>query len=233
MFESHVGPSAGTPGPNLYLPAALAGDPAAFESLTEPYRRELLAHCYRIMGSLEDAEDLVQETYLRAWKRLNTYEGRASLRAWLYKIATNACLDALARRPRRGLPPGLYPPADPHAPIPAPMTEPVWLEPFPDELLAPADAAPEARIESRESISLSFLAALQNLSPRQRCVLILSDVLDWHAGELADMLGASLSSVNSLLHRARLTLRRAYPAHHEESSAGLPTDPLTRALLER
>jgi len=233
MLESHPQPSSGIPAAAQFLPAALAGDSAAFESLTEPYRRELLAHCYRILGSLEDAEDLVQETLLRAWKRLNTYEGRASLRAWLYKIATNACLDALARRPRRGLPPGLYPQADPHAPLPAPVTEPVWLEPFPDELLAPAEATPEARIERRESISLSFLAALQNLSPRQRCVLILSDVLDWHAGELADMLGASLSSVNSLLHRARATLKKVYPSRHEQTSTSLPSDPLTRALLER
>jgi RNA polymerase sigma-70 factor (ECF subfamily) len=214
------------------LPAALAGDPAAFEALTEPYRRELLAHCYRILGSLEDAEDLLQETLLRAWKSLNTYEGRASLRAWLYKIATNACLDALARRPRRGLPPDLYPQAKMNAPFPAPLTEPVWLEPFPDELLAPAETTPEARIESRESISLSFLAALQALSPRQRCVLILSDVLDWHAEELSDMLGASLSSVNSLLHRARLTLKKAYPADPERADTSLPTDPKTRALLD-
>ena len=227
------GAIAGASGPGLYLPAALAGDPAAFESLTEPYRRELLAHCYRIMGSLEDAEDLVQETLLRAWKRLNTYEGRASIRAWLYKIATNACLDALARRPRRGLPPGLYPQAKPNALIPAPVMEPVWLEPFPDELLAPVEATPEARMESRESILLSFLAALQALSPRQRCVLILSDVLDWHADELADMLGASLSSVNSLLHRARLTLKKFHLAHPEQAATNLPTDALTRALLER
>jgi RNA polymerase sigma-70 factor (ECF subfamily) len=199
MLESHPQPSPEIPGPGKFLPAALAGDPAAFEALTEPYRRELLAHCYRILGSLEDAEDLLQETLLRAWKRLDTYEGRASLRAWLYKIATNACLDALDRRPRRGLPPGWYPQTQSTAPFPAPVTEPVWLEPFPDELLGPAEATPEARIESRESISLSFLVALQALSPRQRCVLILRDVLDWRAEELADMLGASLSSVNSLL----------------------------------
>jgi RNA polymerase sigma-70 factor (ECF subfamily) len=170
---------------------------------------------------------------LRAWRRLNTFEGRASFRAWLYKIATNACLDALARRPRRSLPPAAYPAADPFAPIPAPVTEPVWLEPFPDEYLAPADALPEARIEAREGISLSFLVALQVLSPRQRCVLILSDVLDWHASELAEMLGTSLSSVNSLLHRARVTLKKAYPTHRRDSVAPPRMDPLNKALLDR
>ncbi len=144
MFDTFVEPPAkpsgqGTSGNAAvaYLSAALAGDAGAFEALTEPYRHELLTHCYRILGSPQDAEDLVQETLLRAWKRLNTYEGRASFRAWLYKIATNACLDALSRRPKRSLPPASYPAADPHAPIPAAVTEPVWLEPFPDEFLAP------------------------------------------------------------------------------------------------
>lgn len=226
-------PAASGDGSSANLSAALTGDTAAFEALTEPYRHELLTHCYRILGSPQDAEDLVQETLLRAWRRLNTFEGRASFRAWLYKIATNACLDTLARRPRRSLPPVSYPPADPLAPIPAPVTEPVWLEPFPDEYLAPADSLPEARIEAREGISLSFLVALQVLPPRQRCVLILSDVLDWHASELAEMLGTSLSSVNSLLHRARATLKKAYPAQHRESLAASPVDPLNKVLLDR
>ncbi len=219
----------GTSGVN---PAALAGDPSAFEALTEPYRRELFVHCYRMLGSLEDAEDLVQETLLRAWRRLNTYEGRASFRAWLYKIATNACLDALDRRPRRSLPQTRFPASDAHAPLPAPISEPIWLEPFPDEFLAPIESTPEAHIEARESISLSFLVALQTLPPRQRCILILTDVLDWHAAELAEMLGISLPSVNSLLHRARLSLKKTYPAHLRDKSSAKPDDPATRSLLE-
>jgi RNA polymerase sigma-70 factor (ECF subfamily) len=166
---------------------------------------------------------------------LNTYEGRASLRSWLYKIATNACLDALAHRPRRSLPPALVPPAESQTSIPERVTEPIWLEPFPDELLAPDDpaTAPEARFEARESISLSFLVALQLLPPRQRCVLILCDVLDWQAGELADMLGTSLASVNSLLHRARTTLRKNYPTQRGDSRAPAPMDQKTKSLLDR
>lgn len=215
-----------------YLSAARSGDQAAFEQLAEPYRRELLAHCYRMSGSFEDAEDLVQEAYLRAWRRLNTYEGRASFRAWLYKIATNACLDALDRRPRRTLPPAVTPAAVPGAPLSAPTTGPIWLEPFPDELLAPAEAGPETRYDAHESITLSFLVALQILPPRQRCVLILSDVLDWRAGEIAEMLGTSLSAVNSLLHRARLTLEAHYTAQPEEIPRGAAGDWL-KTQLER
>ena len=240
MFNANVEPPSKPPGSvasdkgvATYLSAALAGDSGAFAALVEPYRRELLTHCYRILGSPQDAEDLVQETLLRVWRRLDTYEGRASFRAWLYRIATNACLDALARRPKRSLPPALYPAADPRAPLPAAIMEPIWLEPFPDEFLAPVDSTPEARIEAREGISLSFLVALQELPPRQRCVLILSDVLDWHAGELAEMLGTSLSSVNSLLHRARATLKKAYPARRRETPQAVPPDPLTKALLDR
>ncbi len=178
---------------SAYLSAALAGDSGAFERLTEPYRHELMTHCYRMLGSPLDAEDLLQETLLRAWRGLKTYEGRASLRSWLYKIATNACLDALARRPRRTLPAAIYSPADPQAPLPEPVSEPIWIGPFPDELSAPEDPsfAPEARYDTRESVSLSFLVALQILPPRQRCVLILSDVLDWQADELAKMLGTN------------------------------------------
>ncbi len=215
------------------LPAALAGDKGAFEALTEPHRRELMTHCYRMLGSPQDAEDLVQETFLRAWRRLSTYEGRASFRAWLYKIATNACIDALAHRPKRTLPPASYPAGGPQSPLPAPVAEPVWLEPFPDELLAPVETAPESRIEARESIRLSFLLALQVLPPRQRCVLILSDVLDWPAQELADLLGASLASVNSLLHRARLTLKKSYLTGRREDLKAPPADKQTQKLLDR
>lgn len=217
------------------LSAALKGDSGAFELLTEPYRHELLAHCYRMLGSPQDAEDLVQETLLRAWRRLNTFEGRASLRSWLYKIATNACLDALARRPRRTLPPALYPAANPRTSMPERVSEPIWIEPIPDELLVPYDSTftPEARYEARESISLSFLVALQILPPRQRCVLILRDVLEWPASELAEMLGTSLASVNSLLHRARVTLRKHYPAQQHDLQSPVPVDQATKTLLDR
>jgi RNA polymerase sigma-70 factor (ECF subfamily) len=209
----------------------LAGDPAAFASLTEPFRKELLTHCYRMLGSLEDAEDLVQETLLRAWRRLETYQGRAPMRAWLYKIATNNCLDALSRRPKRSLPVELGAPADPAKPPEPLVNEPVWIEPYPDELLAPVEASPEARYESRESISFAFLIVLQELPPRQRCALILGDVLDWQAAEIAEVLDISVSAVNSLLHRARSTLKQHYPRHTAEKP--YPTEGRQKQLLER
>ncbi len=222
-----------SPSDSSALPAALAGDASAFESLTEPHRRELLTHCYRILGSPQDAEDMVQETFLRAWRRLNTYEGRAPFRAWLYKIATNACLDALSHRPKRTLPPVSYPAGGPHSPIPAPIVEPIWLEPFPDELLAPTEATPESRFEANESIRLSFLLALQVLPPRQRCVLILRDVLDWPARELADLLGTSLASVNSLLHRARWALKKNYLPDHRDALKTAQADMQMQKMLDR
>lgn len=213
------------------LAAALAGDPGAFASLTEPFRKELLTHCYRILGSLEEAEDQVQETFLRAWRRLETYQGRASLRAWLYKIATNACLDALHRLPKRSLPVEHYPPADPSRPPEPPVTEPVWIEPFPDGLLAPVETSPEARYEARESISFAFLIALQELPPRQRCALILAEVLDWGAAEIAKILDVSDSAVNSLLYRARLTLKQRY--QREGALKPKPAGERLAQLLER
>jgi RNA polymerase sigma-70 factor (ECF subfamily) len=212
-MDSHLSPNpsrAFDPLRSDLLAAARRGDTAAFASLTEPHRKEILTHCYRMLGSLEDAEDQVQVSFLRAWQRLVTYEGRAPFRAWLYKIATNACLDALDRRPRRSLPPAKSPPSDPFAPPDAPLNEPVWLEPFPDELLAPHEASPEARYEARESISLAFMVALHTLPARQRCALILGDVLDWQAAEIAAALDITVSAVNSLLHRARLTLKQRY-----------------------
>jgi RNA polymerase sigma-70 factor (ECF subfamily) len=222
------------------LAAARGGDQGEFGGLTEPYRRELQIHCYRILGSLHDAEDLVQETFLRAWRRLDTFEGRSSFRAWLYKIATNACLDALDRQRtvRRALPSTARPPGDPHTPPEPPIAERVWLEPFPDEWLVeasagPASAGPEARYSARESISLAFLAALQLLPPRQRAVLILADVLDWRASEIAGLLEITASAVNSALHRARATLARHYPAGGRESLPSRATDERMRALLHQ
>ncbi len=205
----------------------------AFGRLAEPHRRELQVHCYRMLGSLQDAEDLVQETLLRAWQKLETYEGRASFRAWLYKIATNLCLDALDRRPKRKLPAASQPASGQDTPVAPPVVEPIWLEPFPDELLAEPDTGPEARYTVRESISLAFLAALQILPPRQRAVLLLRDVLDWHADEVATLLGLTLSAVNSALHRARTTLARHYQAHPLNTKDASPSDESTRALLGR
>lgn len=210
----------------------LATDPQAFADLTEPFRRELHIHCYRILGSVHEAEDMVQETIIKAWKRLDTYEGRASFRAWLYKIATNTCLDFLdSKRSRRLLPFHSVPASDPLAAVLPPTPEMTWLEPLPDEWLADSNAVdPEARYSESESISLSFLTALQILPPRQRAVLILRDVLDFAAIETSEVLELSVSSVNSLLHRARKTLAQNYQS---EPLAHRPSDEKTQWLLDR
>jgi RNA polymerase sigma-70 factor, ECF subfamily len=212
---------------------AAATDSAAFGQLVEPYRRELQAHCYRLLGSLHDAEDQVQETLLRAWRRRDTYAGRASLRAWLYKIATNTCLDALdRRRVRRWLPPQHGPAADPLAPI-APPAEVPWLEPYPDDLLPDLAPSPEVRYSQRESVTLAFLAALQSLPPRQRVVLLLSDVLDWPTRDIADLLEVTPATVSSALHRARTTLARTYHGREPALPPARLADDATRRLLAR
>lgn len=210
-------------------------DANAFARLAEPHRRELEIHCYRLMGSLQDAEDLVQETLLRAWKGVETFTEAVSFRAWLYKIATNACLDALAKRPRRKLPSLLAPPTDVRAQVAPPISETagIWLEPFPDELLADEIANPEARYQTQESITLAFLVALQTLSPRQRAALILMDVLDWHAAEAAQLLDISVAAVNSALHRARVAMSKTYPAHELDVLRAAPDDAATGELLNR
>ena len=194
--------------------AARAGDHAAFGRLTEPYRHELQVHCYRMLGSVEDAEDAVQETYLRAWARLDGYAARGTFRAWLYSIATHACLDALRRRKARVWPPDLSSPSDPRA-NPAPPVDLPWLQPYPDTLLAapaPQDGEPEAVVTSNETIELAFLASIQRLPARQRAVLILRDVLDWSAGDTAAALDMTVVAVNSALQRARTTLAAHLPA---------------------
>ena len=221
------------PPDNPRLVAARSGDREAFDRLTEPYRHELQVHCYRMLGSLLDAEDVVQETLLKAWRKLDTYQARASLRAWLYKIATNTCLDALSAGRRRGLPYGLYPEAARGAEALPPVTDPIWIEPFPDACLAPSPHSPEARYEAREAITLAFVAALQSLPPRQRAVLILRDVLGWGAGEVGELLELSPSAVYSALYRARRALERA---HHGADLARLrlkPTEPGQDELLRR
>jgi RNA polymerase sigma-70 factor (ECF subfamily) len=217
------------------LAAARGGDESPFEALVERHRRELRVHCYRMLGSSEEAEDLVQETFLRAWKGLSGFEGRSTLRAWLYRIATNACLDALDGRARRVLPQQLAEPAHPSAGLP-PRTDIPWLQPFPDRLwepTAPRDDEPDAVVVTRETIELAFLAALQYLPPRQRAVLILLDVLGWPARQTAAQLEVSVASANSALHRARTTLREHLPERRLEwTSPPGPTDQ-ERAVLRQ
>jgi RNA polymerase sigma-70 factor (ECF subfamily) len=194
---------------------------AEFTDLTEPFRRELLTHCYRMLGSFEEAEDLVQETFLRAWRGFGDYEGRASLRTWLYRIATNACLTALEQRGRRPLPSGLAGPTeDPTGPLAPSRHDIPWLQPFPDD--------PATIVTSRSDIRLAFVAALQLLPARQRAALILKDVLDWPVPEIATLLNTSKAAVNSALQRARGTLDGVSPTSTVEP---IPAD--RQSLLDR
>ena len=193
------------------LARARAGDDDAFRKLTEPHRRELQLHCYRILGSLQDAEDLVQETLLAAWRGLAAFEGRASVRAWLYRIATNRCLNALRARSRR--PQEVQAMAPP--PEPTRRTEPIWLEPYPDVLLEDIpdrSPGPAARYEARETIELAFIVGLQSLPPRQRAALVLRDVLGFRTAEVAEMLDTGEASVKGALQRARAALEARLPA---------------------
>jgi RNA polymerase sigma-70 factor (ECF subfamily) len=198
-----------------------------FARLADPFRRELLAHCYRMLGSIHEAEDLVQETYLLAWRAYADFEGRSSLRSWLYKIATRACLKALERASRRPLPSGLAGPStDPQGPLDPRQPETLWLQPFPDTLLAPD---PATTVESHHTTRLAFAAALQHLPPRQRAVLLLRDVLAWRAAEVAQLLNTTAASVNSSLQRARTQLAAAEPV---EDHVMEPTDPHQKALVD-
>ncbi len=213
---------------NEALPSA-ADRPAVddeFQHLVDPYQRELLVHCYRMLGSQEDAEDALQETLLRAWRRLDSLKEPASMRAWLYKIATNVSLDMIAHHKARCLPAQIYAPADPHDPLPASITEPIWLEPLPEFYVDEQDLSPEARYEARESVTLAFLAALQQLPGRQRAVLILRDVLGWKTAEVAELLDLTIVAVNSALQRARATLKK-----HQHDRAFQPVTPLDNAQL--
>jgi RNA polymerase sigma-70 factor (TIGR02960 family) len=214
------------------LARAQRGDEAAFAQLTGPYARELQVHCYRIVGSLQDAEDLLQETLLAAWRSLEQFEGRSSLRAWLYTIATNRCLNALRDGARRPQAVG----GDPRSAHPSEsFAEIAWLQPYPDRLLEgliDATPGPEARYEAKESIALAFISGLQHLAPRQRAVLVLRDVLGFHADEVSDMLGSSPASVNSALQRARTTLEQRLPARRERLSA-VPRTEADRDLVAR
>jgi RNA polymerase sigma-70 factor (ECF subfamily) len=216
------------------LARARAGDEAAFRELTDPHRRELQVHCYRILGSVQDAEDILQETLLAAWRGLDRFEERASMRAWLYKIATNRSLNWLrdsGRRPARAAEP--WPGSPP--PEPTRRGEPLWLQPYPDALLddlPDTSPGPEARYEAREALGLAFTAGLQRLPPRQRAVLVLRDVLGYPAAETADMLETSETSVNSALQRARSTLSSQLPgAGHDRAPA--PRSPVERKIIDR
>ncbi|WP_042402523.1 sigma-70 family RNA polymerase sigma factor [Streptacidiphilus carbonis] len=216
-----------------------------FVRLTDPFRRELLAHCYRMLGSVHDAEDLLQETMLRAWKSFERFEGRSSLRTWLYRIATNACLRALENRSRRPLPSGLGAPSNaPDGSLGRARPEVPWLQPMPDVLLGGGAGAgtgfaaggggvdhgdPASVVASRAGVRLALIAALQHLPPRQRAVLILREVLAWRAAEVADLLGISVFAVNSLLQRARAQIDQAALA---EETVREPSDPRRRALLD-
>jgi RNA polymerase sigma-70 factor (TIGR02960 family) len=212
------------------LARARAGDDAAFRELTDPHRRELQLHCYRILGSTQDAEDIVQETLLAAWRGLEAFEGRASVRAWLYRIATNNCLNALRARSRR--PTELRAMDD--SPAPTRRTEPMWVEPYPDVLfddIPDRSPDPAGRYEARESIELGFIVALQGLPPRQRAALVLRDVLGFHTAEVAEMLGTSEASVKGALQRSREALRQRLPADRDRVPA--PNSARERQLVGR
>jgi RNA polymerase sigma-70 factor, ECF subfamily len=227
----------------VVLDAIRAGDELAFVSLAERYRWQLHVHCYRMLGSFEEAEDMVQETFLRAWKARHTFEGRSRFRTWLYSIATNACLNALERSPRRILVPDIVPTdpsrrlaANERPDLDALPTDLPWLDPYPDRLLDQAEsdqAGPEAVIVARETIELAYLAAIQYLPPMQRAIFILRDAYGWSANETAILLNTTVASINSGLQRARATMKAKLPAHRLEwTTAQAPTDE-ERAVLRR
>ena len=200
----------------------------------EANRKDLHAHCYRMLGSLHDAEDALQDTLLRAWRGAQRFEGRSSLRTWLYTIATNTCLTAIARRPARALPVDYGPAADPHGPGSEPLAESTWIEPYPDDELGLATglAAPAARYERRESVELAFVAALQHLAPRPRAVLMLREVLGFSARETAEALDTTVASVNSALQRARKTVEERMPPLSQQSTLRALGDDRMRAIVE-
>jgi RNA polymerase sigma-70 factor (ECF subfamily) len=216
------------------LLAAQAGDEGAFERLIAPYRGELQAHAYRMLGSLHDAEDAMQEAMLRAWRGIGRFEGRSSLRSWLYTITTNASLRLIERRPKRVLPIEYGPPADPHEPTGRPLVESVWVEPFPDDRLAAgAVSSPEARYEQRESVELAFTAALQHLPGRQRAALILTDVLGFSPAEVAEALDQSPASIYSALQRARKATEERLPDRSQSQTRQSLGDDEIKQIVDR
>jgi RNA polymerase sigma-70 factor (ECF subfamily) len=217
------------------LETARGGDEDAFRRLVEPHRNELHAHCYRMLGSLDDAEDAVQDALLRAWRGLAGFEGRSSLRSWLYAIATNTCLDLIRRRRRRVLPTDYGPATDPEDESEAPRIESASIEPYPDEALdlEPGFASPAARYERREAVELAFIAALQHLPPRQRAVLILRDVLGFSGREVAEALDTTVGSVNGALHRARQAIGDRLPDESQQATLRALGDRGIREFVER
>ena len=216
------------------LEAARGGDEDAFARLVEPHRRALHAHCYRMLGSVTDAEDALQDALLNAWRGLAKFEGRSSLRSWLYTIATNASLRAIERRPKRVLPIDYAPAADPHDGLAEPLVESVWVEPYPDERLGIEDglAGPEARYEQRESVELAFIAALQHLPARQRAVLILRDVLGFSAREAAGALEMTPAGVDSALQRAHKAVDERLPERSQQAVLGSLDDHGLREIVD-
>jgi RNA polymerase sigma-70 factor, ECF subfamily len=216
------------------LELARDGDENAFGDIAAAYRTELRAHCYRMTGSVHDADDALQDGMLRAWRSLPTFEGRGTLRSWLYAIVTNAALDLTRHRSRRELPVAFGPSADPGADLAAPLTEQPWLDPYPDHWLTDdVSLSPEARYEQRESVELAFLVALQHLPPLQRAALLLREVVGFSAAEIASQLGTTGPAVNSALQRARAALRRRMPARSQQSVLRAVGDERTRAIVRR
>jgi RNA polymerase sigma-70 factor (ECF subfamily) len=217
------------------LEGARRGDAVAFERLVGPHRGELIAHCYRMLGSLEDAEDAVQDTLVRAWRGLRGFEGRSSLRSWLYRIATNVCLNAIERRPRLALPVERAAAGDPREAPEPPLAERAWIEPLPDDIAASLDAgpSPEARYEQREAVELAFIASLQHLPARQRAVLLLRDVLGFSPAEIAKTLEASPAAVYSALQRARTAVNDGMPEQSQQRTLRSLGDRAVRELVDR
>jgi RNA polymerase sigma-70 factor (ECF subfamily) len=216
------------------LATARAGDEAAYGELVEPVRAELHAHCYRMLGSVHDAEDALQDALLRAWRGLPRFAGRSTVRSWLYRIATNTCLDLIARRPKRVLPIDYAPAADPHGGPGEPLIESVWVEPYPADQLGLDDgfAAPDARYEQRESVELAFIAALQHLPATQRAVLILREVLGFSAAEVAETLDTTVPAVNSALQRARKAADERLPEQSQQATLRALGDERLSELVE-
>ena len=209
-----------------------AVDPDSFQELIEPYRAELHAHCYRMLGSVHDAEDALQDAMLRAWRGLPQFEGRSSARSWLYRIATNSCLRLIERRPKRVLPIDYGPQSDAHDDPAPPLVESVWIEPYPDAAIADGPAAPEARYAQRESVELAFVAALQHLPARQRAVLILRDVLGFSAAEVAETLETTPTAVYSILQRAHKSVDEHLPTYSQQGTLRSLGDARVRAIVE-
>jgi RNA polymerase sigma-70 factor (ECF subfamily) len=216
------------------LDLARTGDGRAYEELVGPHRSAVHAHCYRMLGSLEDADDALQEALIRAWRGIGRFERRSAFRTWLYKIATNSCLQLLARRPRRRLPSGHGPSVAPHTAPGEPLSESMWIEPYPDESLELDDrmAAPAARYEQRESVELAFVATLQHLPPRQRALLLLREVLNFSAREVAELLDTTVPSVNSALQRARYTATERIPEQSQQATLRSLGDERARQLVD-